>query len=81
MKKSMTVVAALVFVLSASTGAFAAKGLLTGKDIKNGSLTGADIKRQSLGPALFSESAKNSLSGRDGTDGRTGCGRACRIAR
>ena len=63
MKKSMTIIAALALVLAASTGASAAKGLLTGKDIQNGSLTGAEIKRQSLGPALFSDSAKNSLSG------------------
>ena len=32
MKKSMIVIAALVFVLSASTGAFAAKGPLTGQE-------------------------------------------------
>jgi hypothetical protein len=72
MKKSITVIAALALVLSASTGAFAAKGLLTGKDIKNGSLTGADIKRQSLGPALFSDSAKDSLSGHEGPTGARG---------
>ena len=72
MKKSITVAAALVFVLSASTGAFAAKGLLTGKDIENGSLTGADIKRQSLGPALFSDLAKSSLDGREGPTGAQG---------
>ena len=72
MKKSMTVIAALALVLSVSTGAYAAKGLLTGKDIKNGSLTGADIKRRSLGPALFSDSAKSSLSGPEGLTGARG---------
>jgi hypothetical protein len=72
MKKSMIVIAALALVLSVSTGAYAAKGLLTGKDIKNGSLTGADIKRQSLNPALFSDSAKRSLSGREGPTGTRG---------
>jgi hypothetical protein len=72
MKKSMTVIAMLALVLSVSTGAYAAKGLLTGKDIKNGSLTGANIKRQSLGPALFSDSAKSSLSGLEGQTGARG---------
>lgn len=72
MKKSMIVIAALALVLSVSTGAYAAKGLLTGKDIQNGSLTGADIKRQSLGPALFSDSATSSLRGREGSTGARG---------
>ena len=69
MKKSMTIVAALVLVLAASTGASAAKGLLTGKDIQNGSLTGAEIKRQSLGPALFSDSAKKFAERAEGSTG------------
>ena len=72
MKKSLTVIATLVLVLSASTGALAAKGLLTGKDIRNGSLTGADIRTHSLGPALFSDSARNVLSGHEGPTGERG---------
>ena len=72
MTKSMTVIAALVLVLSVCTGAYAAKGLLTGDDIQNGSLTGADIKRHSLGPRVFSDSAKSSLRGPTGGAGPSG---------
>ena len=81
MKKSMIVIAALALVLSMSTGAYAAKGLLTGKDIKNGSLTGADMRRQSLGAALFSDSAKSSLGGPEGQTGARGESRRRRIDR
>lgn len=75
MKKSITVLSALLFVLGLSSGAFAANALLTGDDIKNGSLSGVDVKKGSLGPALFTAAAKNSLrgtAGADGADGATG---------
>ena len=68
----MSVLAAVLLVLVVSSGAFAAKGLLTGGDIENGSLTGADIKKRSLGPALFTSSAKGSLRGVTGTRGAQG---------
>ena len=72
MKKSITVLTALLLVLVVSSGALAAKGFLTGADIKNGSLAGADIKKRSLGPALFTASTKRSLRGVAGTDGAQG---------
>ena len=72
MKKSIPFLAAVCLVLAVSSGAFAAKGLLTGADIKNGSLTGADIKKQSLGTALFTSSAKISLRGATGSRGTQG---------
>ena len=66
MKKTMTVFGVLVLVLAISGGAFAAKGLLTGADIKNGSLTGADFKSHSLGVGLFSAATLNKLTGKQG---------------
>jgi collagen triple helix repeat protein len=68
----MTVIAALVCVLSVSTGAFAAKGLLTGAEIKNGSLTGADIKKRSLNATLFTAATTTSLRGPAGLRGAQG---------
>jgi hypothetical protein len=77
MKKALTVLAALGLVLAVSSGAIAAKGLLTGADIKNGSLSGADIATHSLGAGLFTASARESLAGsgprgKAGTDGAAG---------
>ena len=68
MKKALTVLAALGLVLAITGGAFAAKGLLTGADIKNGSLTGADVKDHTLGANLFTEGAQNSLTGDRGSE-------------
>lgn len=79
MHKALTVLAALGIVLAMSSGAYAAKGLLTGADIKNGSLTGANIANHSLGGALFTVSARESLEGNDGPrglKGKTGTGGA-----
>ncbi len=67
MKKTMMVFGVLVLVLAVSGGAFAAKGLLTGADIKNGSLTGADIKTHSLSVRLFSGATLTAI--RNGTNG------------
>ena len=64
MRKTMMVFGVLVLVLAISGGAFAAKGLLTGADIKNGSLTGADIKSHSLGVGLLSAATLNKLTGK-----------------
>jgi hypothetical protein len=72
MKKTITAVTVLVIVLAVTSGAFAAKGLLTGADIKNGSLTGADVQQHSLGAGTFSATAKSSLRGAQGQDGTTG---------
>ena len=72
MNKSMTVIAVLALVLSASTGAFAAKGLLTGAEIQNGSLTGADVKQRSLGASLFTSSTRSALRGAPGATGAQG---------
>ena len=72
MKKSMSVLAAVVLVLAVSSGAFAAKGLLTGADIENGSLTGSDIQKRSLGATLFTRSAKKYLRGAAGSRGAQG---------
>jgi hypothetical protein len=72
MKKAMTALAALCLVLVVSSGAYAAKGLLTGADIKDGSLTGADVKAHTLGTGLLTASARNSLSGNAGARGARG---------
>jgi len=72
MKKSMFVLAAIFLVLAVSSGAFAAKGLLTGAGIENGSLTGSDIKKGSLGADLLTGSARNSLRGATGSAGSQG---------
>jgi hypothetical protein len=72
MKKSWFVLTAVFLVLAVSSGAFAAKGLLTGSDIANGSLTGSDIEKGSLGTDLFTASAKNSLHGVTGSRGAQG---------
>lgn len=72
MKKSITVLAVLFLVLAVSGGAFAAKGLLTGADIKDGSLTGADVKSHSLGAGSFAASARSSLRGLTGLTGAKG---------
>jgi hypothetical protein len=71
MKKALTVLASLGLVLAVSSGAFAAKGLLTGANIKNGSLTGADIASHSVGAGVFSAAARQSLAG-SGPRGTTG---------
>jgi collagen triple helix repeat protein len=71
MKKALTVLAALSIVLAVTGGAFAAKGLLTGADIKNGSLTGVDIASHSVGAGVFTASARQSFAG-SGPRGRTG---------
>ena len=76
MKKSLTLLGALFLVLAISSGAFAAKGLLTGAQIKNHSLTGVDIKKRSLGAALLTPSAKKSLQGLRGSEGAQGPGGA-----
>ena len=72
MKRSLTVLAAVFLVLAVSSGAVAAKGLLTGANIENGSLTGSDIKKQSLGTTLLTTAAKNSLRGATGPRGALG---------
>jgi Collagen triple helix repeat (20 copies) len=72
MKKSITVLAALTLVLAVSSGAFAARGLLTGAAIQDGSLTGADIKKKSLGAGVFTPSTRNSLRGLTGPRGVRG---------
>ena len=66
MRKTIMVFGVLVLVLAISGGAFAAKGLLTGADIKNGSLTGADFKARSLGVGLFSAATLNKITGKQG---------------
>ena len=63
MSKALAVLSTLGIVLSVSGGAYAAKGLLTGADIKNGSLTGADIASHSVGAGVFTASARASLQG------------------
>jgi hypothetical protein len=72
MKKPLTVLAVLCLVLAVSSGALAAKGLLTGADIRDGSVSGADIRKQSLGTDLLTASAKDSLRGADGWEGPRG---------
>ena len=72
MKKALVVLAALGLVLAITGGAFAAKGLLTGSDIKKGSLTGANIANHTLGASLFTVSARNSLTGARGLPGKVG---------
>ena len=72
MTKSLTLLGALLLVLAISSGAFAARTLLTGAHIQNRSLTGVDIKKQSLGAALFTPSAKKSLRGLRGWEGAQG---------
>lgn len=72
MKKSLTLLCAVGLVLAISSGAFAAKGLLTGSDVQNRSLTGYDIKRQSVGVAVLTPAAKRSLRGSRGREGARG---------
>jgi hypothetical protein len=72
MKKPLTVLGVLFLVLALSGGAVAAKGLLTGTDIKDGSLTGADVKQHSLGDEAFDASARRSLRGLKGARGFAG---------
>ncbi len=48
MSKTLAVLAVLGIVLVVSSGAYAAKGLLTGLDIRDGSVTGKDVKNHSL---------------------------------
>jgi hypothetical protein len=55
-----------------TTGAFAAKGLLTGADIKNGSITGLDVKNRSLTAGDLSASAQAALRGHYGVNGTPG---------
>lgn len=65
------VTATLALFLAASTGgAYAAKTLIAGKDIKNNSITGTDIKDFSIGPKDLSSAAK--VSGPAGPKGDTG---------
>jgi hypothetical protein len=66
MHKALTLLATLGIVLAVSSGAYAAKGLLIGADIKHGSPTGANIANHSLGAALFTASARDSLAGNHG---------------
>lgn len=62
-KGSAAIVVAIVAVVLAMTGsAFAAKELITGRDIKNGSITRADLARNTI----------SSLSGRQGPAGARG---------
>jgi len=72
MRKVVAACAALAIVLTITTGAFAAKGLIIGADIKNGSITGLDIKGGSLGTSDLSPAARRSLRGDDGAAGPTG---------
>jgi hypothetical protein len=72
MKKTLTVFGVLFLVLALSGSAVAAKGLLTGADIKDGSLTGADLKQHSLGDKAFDASARSSLRGLKGARGFAG---------
>jgi hypothetical protein len=72
MHKALAVLAALGIVLAVSSGAYAARGLLTGRDIKDGSLTGADIAQHSLGASLLSASARDALAGSEGPRGLLG---------
>ena len=74
MRKTIMVFGVLVLVLAITGGSFAAKGLLTGANIKNGSLTGADIKSHSLGVGLFSAATLNKITGKQaaGVGGQPG---------
>lgn len=72
MRKAATVCGAVALVLVITTGAFAAKNLITGADIKDGSITGADIRTGSLGASDLSAAARSSLRGQDGTRGPAG---------
>src|SRR3954468_865787 len=69
MKKVFVALGSVALVLLITTGAFAAKGMLTGADITDGSITGRDIKNGSLTAADLSASARASLHGRNGVDG------------
>ena len=72
MKKSITLLGAVGLVLAISSGAFAAKGLLTGSDVQDRSLTGLDIKQHSLGVDLLTPAAKRSFEGFRGPVGVRG---------
>jgi hypothetical protein len=72
MKKSITLLGAVGLVLAISSGAFAAKGLLTGSDVQDRSLTGLDIKQHSLGVDLLTPAAKRSFEGFRGPVGGRG---------
>ena len=65
------VVAALVLMLAAGTGATASL-LITGKQIKDGSVTSSDIKDRSLKVKDLSTKAQAKLKGRTGATGATG---------
>jgi uncharacterized protein YjbI with pentapeptide repeats len=70
---SPSLLLAIVAVVFATTGtAFAAKTLITGKDVKDSSLTGADIKNGSLASADLSAGTLASLKGAQGAKGDTG---------
>jgi hypothetical protein len=71
-KKVAVVIGSLALVLTITSGAFAAKGLLTGADIKNNTLTGMDVRNGSLAATDLSPSARASLHGSDGADGQPG---------
>jgi hypothetical protein len=62
MKKVIAVLGTVALTLMITTGAFAAKGMLTGSDIKNGSIGTVDL----------SKSAKAALKGHQGAQGEKG---------
>jgi Collagen triple helix repeat (20 copies) len=72
MKKVIAVLGAVALTLLITTGAFAARNMLTGSDIKNGSLTGLDVKNGSLHAADLSTSARALLQAHKGVDGQPG---------
>jgi hypothetical protein len=72
MKKLVAVLGSVALILLITTGAFAAKGLLTGADIKNGSITGLDVKNRSLTAGDLSASAQAALRGHKGVTGKPG---------
>jgi hypothetical protein len=59
-------------VIAGSGTAVAAKGLLTGKDVKNGTLTGKDVKNRSLTASDLSAGTIKALRGAAGPQGAQG---------
>jgi Collagen triple helix repeat (20 copies) len=72
-RPSPAIVLSIVAVVLAMSGsAFAARTLITGKDVKDGSLTGADVKNGSLSLADIGKSSRDRLTGAKGDKGATG---------
>ena len=66
------VIACVALFCSLSTGALAARTLITGRDVKDGSLTGKDVKDKSIKKVDLAADARGGLAGAKGATGASG---------